>query len=55
MLVVETISDGNKMAQTQTRELRWAMSGIKRRYIFAATETFRITFSDLPLPDFYPQ
>jgi len=35
MLVVETISDGNKMAQTQTRELRWAMSGIKRRYILA--------------------
>ncbi len=35
MLVVETISDGTKMAQTQTRELRWAMSGIKRRYILA--------------------
>ncbi|MFT4565402.1 MAG: hypothetical protein ACI9FN_000355 [Saprospiraceae bacterium] len=35
MLVVETISDGTKMAQTQTRELRWAMSGIKRRFVLA--------------------
>ena len=35
MLVVETISDGAKMAQNQTRELRWAMSGLKRRYILA--------------------
>ena len=34
-LVVETISDGTKMAQNQTRELRWAMSGIKRRAILA--------------------
>ena len=35
MLVVETISDGAKMAQNQTRELRWALSGLKRRYILA--------------------
>ena len=35
MLIVETISDGTKMAQNQTRELRWAMSGIKRRAILA--------------------
>ena len=35
MFVVETISDGAKMAQNQTRELRWAMSGIKRRYVLA--------------------
>ncbi len=35
MLEVETISDGTKMAQNQTRELRWAMSGLKRRYILA--------------------
>ena len=34
-LIVETISDGTKMAQNQTRELRWAMSGIKRRVILA--------------------
>jgi hypothetical protein len=34
-LIVETISDGTKMAQNQTRELRWAMSGIKRRAILA--------------------
>lgn len=34
-LVVETISDGTKMAQNQTRELRWAMSGIKRRAVLA--------------------
>lgn len=34
-LVVETISDGTKMAQNQTRELRWAMSGLKRRAILA--------------------
>ncbi len=34
-LIVETISDGTKMAQNQPRELRWAMSGIKRRAILA--------------------
>ena len=35
MLVVETISDSTKMALSQTRELRAAMSGIKRRFILA--------------------
>ena len=34
-LVVETISDGNKMAQNQSRALRWAMAGMKRRAILA--------------------
>ena len=35
MLVIETISDGNKMAQGQTRALREALSGIKKRAILA--------------------
>ena len=34
-LIIETISDGNKMAQGQTRALRDALSGIKRRGILA--------------------
>ena len=34
-LVVETISDGTKMGQNQTRGLRWALSGMKRRAILA--------------------
>lgn len=34
-LVVETISDGTKMAQNQTRALRSAMAGIKGRAILA--------------------
>jgi hypothetical protein len=34
-LVIESISDGHKMAQNQTRALRWALSGIKRRAILA--------------------
>lgn len=35
MLVVETISDGAKMAQAQPLALRWAMSGIRRRAVLA--------------------
>lgn len=34
-IVVDTISDGNKMAMTQTRALRSALSGIKRRGLLA--------------------
>jgi len=34
-LIIESISDGNKMAQGQTRALRAALSGIKRRGILA--------------------